>query len=126
LAPAPLRANIARVKERTRRIAIAVTAAWFGLAVCGDSAQADGLDRTAKFAPRFGEAAFDVVALRPLNAAALLVGSALFVASLPAVLPFAVYKVFKGSQIVEGVRPSWSTFVQPPLEQAVVRPLGDF
>jgi hypothetical protein len=63
---------------------------------------------------RFGEGAFDVLVLRPLSAAALLVGSAMFVVSTPIVAPF------------EGVGPAWSAFVYAPFEYTILRPLGDF
>jgi hypothetical protein len=97
-----------------RRIAAVVATAWLAFFLSSDSALAAGLDRTAKFAPRFGEATFDVLVLRPMSAVALVVGSVFFVASVPLVLPF------------EGVQPSWSTFVYAPYEYTVLRSLGDF
>jgi len=81
--------------------------------VAGHSAGAEG-NRTGEFASRFGEAAFDVAILRPLSAAALVAGSAFFVASLPLVLPF------------EGWRASYDAFVGAPYEYVVLRAVGDF
>lgn len=89
-------------------------AATLAFAVHAGSAQAGAFDQTAKFAPRFGEAAFDVLILRPLSGAALLAGSVFFVASVPFVAPF------------EGLRPAWNTYVYAPYEYTVLRDIGDF
>jgi len=100
-----------------------LAAAWLAQAVHAGSAQANALERTAEFAPRFGEAAFDVAILRPLSAAALAVGSAFFVASVPFVAP---WPMVQGQSFTEGVGPAWTTFVYAPYEYTVLRDLGDF
>lgn len=58
--------------------------------------------------------AYDVAILRPLNAAATVLGTGFFLASLPLVAPF------------EGISTSWDVFVYAPYEYTVVRDLGDF
>lgn len=60
------------------------------------------------------DAAFDVVVLRPLNTAAVVLGSVFFVASVPFVAPFV------------GVRSAWDVYVYAPYEYAFERELGDF
>jgi hypothetical protein len=119
LARAARRANIGAVKHRgrarttSRWLAASLVAAWLAVALHADSAEAAAA-RTEKFASRFGEAAFDVMILRTASTAALLAGSAFFIASVPLVLPF------------EGWRPSFNAFVYAPYEYVVLRPLGDF
>jgi hypothetical protein len=110
-----------RVKTRrhSRWFGALLAATSLALVVHVDSAQAAG--ETAPFAQRFGEAAFDVIVLRPLTAAALVAGSVFFVASVPLVGP---YEGARGS--IEGIRGSWQTFVYAPYEYTVLRDLGDF
>jgi hypothetical protein len=91
-----------------------LAAASLAFALHADSAQATSFGRAAKFVPRFGEATFDVLILRPLSGAALLAGSVFFVASVPFVAPF------------EGLRPAWNTYVYAPYEYTVLRDIGDF
>ena len=90
----------------------------------GRSAGAAEGDRTLHFLSRFGEGAFDVVILRPLSAAALVAGSAFFVASVPLVWPFegGWHSAFSS----ENVRPSYNTFIYGPYEYVVLRDIGDF
>jgi hypothetical protein len=101
----------------------AVIGAALALVVHADSAQAASFEQTGKFASRFGEAAFDLLVLRPLSASALLAGSAFFVASAPLVAP---YETFRTGDVVEAVHPAWSVFVYAPYEYTVLRDLGDF
>ena len=81
--------------------------------VAGARPAAASLDETAKAAQRAADSAFDLVLLRPLSTAALVVGSTFFVVSVPFVAPF------------EGVRPAFSTFVYAPYEYVIKRDLGD-
>lgn len=86
-------------------------------------ARAAGLERTREFAARFGEAAFDLMILRPLSGAALAAGSIFFVASAPLSAPEGWIRT---GSFVEGVRPAWSTFVYAPYEYTILREIGDF
>lgn len=63
---------------------------------------------------RGAEVTYDVAILRPLNAAATVLGAGFFVVSLPLVAPF------------EGISTSWDAFVYAPFEYTVLRDLGDF
>ncbi len=58
--------------------------------------------------------AFDVAVLRPLNAAALALGTIFFAVSAPLVAPSG------------GVATAWDVFVYAPYEYTVLRDLGDF
>lgn len=89
-------------------------AAWLAIAVQAGPAQAADFSKTRDATYRVGATAFDLIVLRPLNAAALAVGTMFFVASVPFVAPF------------EGIRPAWSSFVYAPYEYTVLRPLGEF
>jgi hypothetical protein len=60
---------------------------------------------------------FDVVPIRLLSTAAVVVGFGAFVVSVPLVAP--------GYQM-EGIRNSWEYFVTGPVDYTFVRPLGDF
>ena len=109
-----------RAHRRSRWLGAGI-AASLAFVVHDGSASAAAFERTAEFAPRFGEAAFDVLVLRSLTAAALVAGSAFFVASVPLVGP---YDGIRGS--TDGIRSSWQAFVYAPYEYTVVRDLGDF
>jgi hypothetical protein len=65
-------------------------------------------------AAKNGAVAFDLIVLRPLNAAALALGTVFFAVSAPFVYPF------------EGIDTAWDVFVYAPYEYTVVRDLGDF
>ena len=101
----------------------ALAVAGLALLLCTESAQAGAFDRTAHWAGRFGEAAFDVIVLRPLSAVALAAGSVFFVASAPVSTPDGWIRT---GSFVEGVRPAWSTFVYAPYEYTVLRGIGEF
>jgi hypothetical protein len=61
--------------------------------------------------------AFDVIPIRLLSVAAVVIGFGAFVVSVPLVAP--------GFQM-EGIRNSWDYFVTGPVDYTFVRPLGDF
>ena len=109
-------------RRSSRWLGGVTAAAWLALALHADSARAADFSRTASLAARLSEATFDVVVLRPLSAVALVVGSMFFVVSAPLVAPAGIWS---GGPL-EGLRPSWSTFVYAPYEYTVVRDLGDF
>jgi hypothetical protein len=77
-------------------------------------AEAASLSEMSSDFVRGAEIAYDVTILRPLNAAATVLGVGFFVASAPLVAPF------------EGLGSSWEVFVYAPYEYTVMRGLGDF
>ena len=102
-----------RRSQRSRWGVALLAAALLG-PVAGPRPAAASFEETANASQRVADSAFDLILLRPLSGAALVVGSAFFVAAAPFVAPF------------EGLRSAWGTFVYAPYDYAIKRDLGDF
>ena len=92
------------MRREKRRGLLAALALGFALAASPASAASAGEVFTG---------VVDVVWVRPLNLAALAVGTAFFAISVPLVAPF------------EGVGTAWDVFVYAPYEYTFLRPIGD-
>ena len=99
-------------RKQRRRAARGVVGALIAalLLVAAAPARADVWDQI----DRNTSVAFDLVVLRPLNAAALVLGGVFFCASAPFVWPS------------EGLSTAYDVFIYAPYEYTVVRPLGEF
>jgi len=113
-----------REMRSSRRLqwALALLVAALAAPVARPSPAAASLEETGKAAQRAADSAFDLVLLRPLSTAALVVGSTFFVVSAPFVAPMGFVR--HGASL-EGLRPAFSTFVYAPYEYAIKRDLGD-
>ncbi len=110
----PSGAGSRRCTPRILRGTAALFLAAIALLGGARTAHASGWSEAGKGVVRTVEVAFDLTILRPLNAAALALGSVFFVASAPIVAPFG------------GIRPAWDVFVYAPYEYAFEREPGDF
>lgn len=101
---------------KRRRIGAGILGAGIALVLAGGPAPAEAatLSEVGDGFVRGAAVAYDVTILRPLNAAATVLGAGFFLASAPLVAPF------------EGLETAWDVFVYAPFEYTVLRDLGEF
>ena len=98
------------ISAKTRHSAL-VVALIASVVLCAQATPAAAVPPSA----HAGEIVMEVLVLRPLGLARIVVGAPFFAIA----LPFVVFRE-------EGVREAWNLFIDEPIENAFERRLGDF